>query len=373
MSQSGAGRTRFRPFGVRASNNSYELLNIHHVFGPGLFINGAGGNLIVNCDSHDNYDKNGSQGDGQNGDGFGVHYQRLGRARSFEDAGHGGTRTTATISSGKKSLFSIENSWAANGYADGGTTKPSSGNGNGFKAGSSKTGIRHTLQHSLAWKNKAAGFYANHSSGGNTWYNNTSYNKAPPSTCWPALPVTLTSASSYRALAHMMRNNVGFPDANANMGGVDPIELVGLEDHPADSDSSARTTRASWGRDNPMEACRATDFLKLKAGSQLIDKGTDVGLKFVGASPDLGADEYGAQPGGAGGAPPKSDAGAGSSGSTGSGGATRDGGGGGATSDAGAGGAGAEITSGAGGTAGSAGVEDRREAAATTGPRVGAT
>ena len=62
-----------------ASNNNFELLNIHNGFGPGLFIDtGNGGNLILNCDSHDNYDVNGSQGDGQNGDGFGVHYQTSG-------------------------------------------------------------------------------------------------------------------------------------------------------------------------------------------------------------------------------------------------------------------------------------------------------
>jgi len=62
-----------------ASNNTFEMLNIHHGFGPGLFIDtGTGGNLILNCDSHDNYDKAGSQGDGQNGDGFGVHYQKTG-------------------------------------------------------------------------------------------------------------------------------------------------------------------------------------------------------------------------------------------------------------------------------------------------------
>jgi MYXO-CTERM domain-containing protein len=36
------------------------------------------------------------------------------------------------------------------------------------------------------------------------------------------------------------------------------------------------------------------DYLKLKAGSPLIDKGTDVMLPFVGGAPDLGADEFGA-------------------------------------------------------------------------------
>ena len=35
-------------------------------------------------------------------------------------------------------------------------------------------------------------------------------------------------------------------------------------------------------------------FLRLAAGSKMIDKGTDVGLPFVGTAPDLGAYEYGA-------------------------------------------------------------------------------
>ena len=42
------------------------------------------------------------------------------------------------------------------------------------------------------------------------------------------------------------------------------------------------------------------DFLKLAAGSAMIDKGTDVQLPFVGAAPDLGAYEYGASTGGVG-------------------------------------------------------------------------
>ena len=62
-----------------------------------------------------------------------------------------------------------------NGFANGGTTNPADGNGNGFKMGSSQTGIRHIVQNNVAWKNKASGFYANHSTGGNTWYNNTSF------------------------------------------------------------------------------------------------------------------------------------------------------------------------------------------------------
>jgi hypothetical protein len=50
----------------------------------------------------------------------------------------------------------------------------------------------------------------------------------------------------------------------------------------------------SAGADGPREAdgsMPAIDFLKLREGSQLIDKGTDVGLPYNGTSPDLGAYE----------------------------------------------------------------------------------
>jgi hypothetical protein len=64
----------------------------------------------------------------------------------------------------------------------------------------------------------------------------------------------------------------------------------------------------------------AVDFLKLAAASRMIDKGTNVGLPFVGAAPDLGAYEFGAPTNpGTGGA-------TGGGGSTGAGGATGTGG-----------------------------------------------
>ncbi|HEV8551004.1 MAG TPA: right-handed parallel beta-helix repeat-containing protein, partial [Polyangiaceae bacterium] len=159
------------------SNNVFELLDMHHNSGNGIFINGGnGGNLIVNCDAHDNYDATSSQGDGQNADGFGVHYQKSGpptivrgcRAWWNSDDGYDLINQEVPVT--------IENSWAmGNGYIDSGSKRPADGNGNGFKAGSSKTGVRHVIQNCLAWGNVASGFYANHSSGGNDWFNNTSY------------------------------------------------------------------------------------------------------------------------------------------------------------------------------------------------------
>jgi len=280
------------------SNNTYELLNIHHNFGPGLFISkGTGGNLILNVDSHDNYDKDGSQGDGQNGDGFGVHYQETGPStiirgcRAWLDSDDGYDLISQEVP------VIIENSWAVqNGYANGGSTSPSSGNGNGFKVGSSQKGVRHIVRNNVAWKNKAAGFYANHSSGGNDWYNNTSYKNgsqydmlaSPPGDS--ASTIILTGDK-----VHRMRNNIGYPNKNTNMGGVDTMFNtwdLNITESAADFVSTSDTD--VLGPRQADGSLPNIDYLKLKAGSPLIDKGTDVKLPFVAAAPDLGADEFGA-------------------------------------------------------------------------------
>ncbi len=279
-----------------SSNNTFELLDLHHGFGPGLFIDGGnGGNLILNCDSHDNYDQNGSQGDGQNGDGFGVHYQMSGPStvvrgcRAWNDSDDGYDYISQEVPVITEGNFAMSNG------------RGGDGNGNGFKMGSSKTGIRHIIQNNVAWKNKAAGFYANHSSGGNTWLNNTSYNNGTQYNLL-ASPSGDTSQTIELtgALAHKMRNNVGFPNKNTNMGGVDSAS--NSWDLNIAEASAAFESTSDAGCTGPREMDgrlpSACTFMKLKEGSALIDKGENVGLAFVGAKPDLGAYEFGAPSGG---------------------------------------------------------------------------
>jgi hypothetical protein len=312
-----------------ASNNTFELLDIHHGFGPGLFIDtGNGGNLILNCDSHDNYDKDGSQGDGQNGDGFGVHYQTTGPSTVIR-----GCRAWVNSDDGYDLIsqevpVTVEGSFAIQcGYANGGATSPSSGNGNGFKMGSSQTGIRHIVQNNVAWKNKAAGFYANHSAGGNTWYNNTSYKNGSQynmlASSWDSAGNRTDGVTLTGSKVHVMRNNIGFPDKNVNMNGVDSaFNTWDLNITETSSDFlSTVDTDCTGPRQADGSLPAACEFLKLKAGSPLIDKGKDVGLPFVGSAPDLGAYEYGASNGGAGGPD-----GGGTGGSAGAGGASQTGG-----------------------------------------------
>ena len=170
--------------GGGAHHDIFELLNIHHNFGSGFFIHTTtGGHQIINCDSHDNYDPYSHQGDGENADGFGVHYQEEGDITVFK-----GCRAWWNSDDGWDFISQevpviVENSWAMGaGYINSGTG--TAGNGNGFKIGSSKTGIRHVVKNCVAWGNRASGFYANHSSGGNDWFNNTSYNNGTQYNMW---------------------------------------------------------------------------------------------------------------------------------------------------------------------------------------------
>jgi MYXO-CTERM domain-containing protein len=353
--------------GVAVSNGGnciFELLNMHHNSGNGIFIGkGTGGHLVLNCDAHDNYDATSSQGQGQNADGFGVHYQTAGATTIVR-----GCRAWWNSDDGYDLInqefpVTVENSWAmGNGFAMYGTFNPSSGNGNGFKMGSSATGVRHLVQNNVAWKNKASGFYANHSTGGNTWYNNTSfmngtqYNMLASPAGDPNTTITLTGA-----LAHIMRNNIGYPNKNANMTGVDTMfntwdlnitpaatDFLSISDPSVTGTGVAIESSGALGPRAADGSMPAVDFLKLAAASRMIDKGTNVGLPFLGAAPDLGAYEFGAPT------------------STGSGGNSGTSGGGGST---GAGG----ITGGAGGTLGTGGSTGTAGSSGGTGGTSGGT
>ena len=58
---------------------------------------------------------------------------------------------------------------------------------------------------------------------------------------------------------------------------------------PASNDFLSVTDAGFMGPRGADGSLPAVDFLKLRAASQMIDKGTNVNLPFVGAAPDLGA------------------------------------------------------------------------------------
>jgi hypothetical protein len=166
---------------VNASHGIYEQLNLHHNMGPGLFIKDGGDNLVLNSDSHHNYDPYTSNGAGQSADGFGAHISAGHPGNVFR-----GCRAWANTDDGfdlinAYSPVTIEYSWAwDHGYLPGTRTSLPAGNGNGIKAGgySGKyvaDGVRHVVRFSVAFGNKVNGFYANHHPLALDFTNNTAF------------------------------------------------------------------------------------------------------------------------------------------------------------------------------------------------------
>jgi hypothetical protein len=275
------------------SFNTYEMLNTHHHMGPGMFISSGSNNLVLNVDSHHNYDPYSKSGAGQNADGFGVHIgaNRPGnvlrgcRAWSNTDDGYD------TINAA--SVVTIENSWAwLHGYYPGTTQSIPAGNGNGFKVGGFGGGYaanapQHIARNNVAFNNKASGFYANHHPVASYFYNNTSVNNHPD---FNMLGVDSAGAAINLGI---LRNNLAYLGTLvSNVAGADlaynswqlPVSVTNA-DFQSVSTTGWDAPRLPDGSLPPMPAYH------LASGSDLVDKGIDVGIGYTGTAPDLGAFE----------------------------------------------------------------------------------
>jgi hypothetical protein len=289
----------------------FENLDLHHNMGPGFFIISGGADTVLNCDSHHNYDAysydSGRLTPGENADGFGFHSRNLADSgtlfrgcRAWWNADDGWDFINASTAA------TVEDSWAwLNGYKAG--TTDAAGNGNGFKMGgfglpvTLPTGVtrgnlpRHTVRRCLGFLNRAAGFYQNHHPISNFFYNNTAYGNR--SAQFNLLGYGLSNADD-KASMGLLRNNIaasGTALSNATSGsGVDARNNSWNGGVTADANDfiSIDTLGVSGPRQSSGQL-PVLNYLKLKPGSDLIDKGLDVGLPYAGSAPDLGAFETG--------------------------------------------------------------------------------
>jgi hypothetical protein len=279
---------------VNGSYNTFERLNLHHNMGPGLFLLSGSYNLFLNSDSHDNYDPNSSSGAGTNADGFGMHMRTDGaypgnvirgcRAWNNSDDGYDILHAETSVT--------IENSWSwHNGYIPG--TETSAGDGNGFKAGGyggayDANAPIHIVRNNVAFNNKAAGFYANHHPAASQFYNNTAINNHSD---FNMLGVDSKGKAVGRG---WLRNNIAYLGTlTTNMTGTDAAYNTWNLPVTVSNADFQSVTLTGW------DAARQADgslpvlpHYHLASGSDLIDVGTNVGLPYNGAAPDLGAFEY---------------------------------------------------------------------------------
>jgi hypothetical protein len=283
------------------SHNIFERLNSHHHGGTGMFIaNGTGGHLVLNCDSHDNYDPNSNKGAGQNADGFGCHYQTSGDTTIFRGCRAWWNSDDGFDCINQSVAVRIENCWISlSGYVPGTMTPAASGNGNGFKVGGFDMPPtkypavipRHVVRNCVAFHCKAAGFYQNHQLGPSYFYNNTSYNNRGGN--FNMLGYDLATGAGVGM--GIYRNNVAFTGtATSNASGADASfnswDISGLT--VAASDFLSIDTAGMYGPRKADGSLPDVKFMHLSATSKLIDIGTNVGLPYTGKVPDLGAYEY---------------------------------------------------------------------------------
>jgi len=272
---------------IRGDGNVLELLNVHHNEAPGIFITSGANNLILNCDSHHNYDV---LENGGSGDGFGCHSTGTGNVirgcRGYDNSDDGYDFINAP------GVCTVENSWAfRNGYIP--DTSSAAGNGSGFKAGGfgldssnfPATIPRHVVRRCVAWGNRSQGFYANHHPGAIDWLNNTAFDNGSRN---------YDMLDDVGSGTHLLRNNIAY----AGGGGLSNSTSDDEQNNSwnggitlSDADFISTSDEGTEGPRKPDGSLPDVDFLHLAPGSDLIDAGADVGLPFLGAAPDLGAFE----------------------------------------------------------------------------------
>ncbi|MES2697324.1 MAG: right-handed parallel beta-helix repeat-containing protein [Verrucomicrobiota bacterium] len=306
------GHTQSICFDNQGSHNVYERLSMHDGMAIGVWIGNGAHNLVLNCDAYRNHDPVSGNKRGGNVDGFGYHGPKGSVGNVFR-----GCRAWFNSDDGFDFINSaeaatVENCWAFyNGYAP---DFASLADGNGFKAGGhAGTPVerlpqpipRHLVRRSLAVKNKANGFYANHHIGGVDFVHNTALRNRVNFNLLGRADDNKTDVPGY---GHRLKNNLGLEggrevaelnaekcevagnyfDAAGKVGGA--ARVVTAKDFLSVDEAELVKPRQSNG-DLPD-----VPFLRPAPGSVAIDRGVILDgsgeAPFAGKAPDMGAYEF---------------------------------------------------------------------------------
>lgn len=309
---------------------TFELLDVYGNGDTGIQMKGAGGhNLILNCDSHDNFDYQlggtSSADFGGNADGFadkqytgaGNTYRGCRAWRNSDDGWDFYQRVTAggrtviedciCFLNGPQEYdmrdhprYDKDKAWFDQFKTprrivdDDGESATVSlehyrnwGNGNGFKLGGGRTVHDVKLVKCLAVDNTVKGFDQNNNMGEMIIYNGTSF-----------------------------RNGCNYGFHNGEGGSLTLRNCVTLSSWSDDVLACGQVSDVNNSWNTPGVTCRASDFqsldtlrliaprqadgslplsafMHLKEGSSMVDAGVNAGLPFAGEAPDLGCYELG--------------------------------------------------------------------------------
>lgn len=233
----------------------------------------------INCDSYDNFDRITAGYSGGQADGFVACFASAKSYTYFR-----GCRSWYNSDDGfdcweNEGIVVFDNCWTFNnGRGD--------GDGGGFKLGRTvKQPLdvpQRILTNCAAIKNRFIGFNQNNGNVKMTLYNNIAYDNDDIG----------YDLSQYENVM-TVRNNISYK--NGKMG---DFSKSAIHDHNSwDSSPSVTITDADFvsvdstgisGARQSNGSLPVIDFLRLAAGSDLINSGINVGLPFLGIAPDLG-------------------------------------------------------------------------------------
>ena len=265
------------------SGNVLQRLETDHNGGSGVLVDAAVSNtLIVDCDSHHNYDSLTTAGAGTNADGFHIspsgpgNVCRTCRAWNNSDDGFDVFNGTAAVTFDQ--CWSVHNGRIPD-------TETIAGDGGGFNFGNG-IGLTHRATQCLAISN-LYGMNKNSNTGAMTLYNNNVYN---------------SYYANYRFRedggtgASVLRNNIGYHELND----ISYFHANVIHDHNSwdtvpvsDADFASLNVSLLTGPRQAGGGLPVTSFMQLVSGSDLVNAGVNVGLPYVGTDPDIGAFESG--------------------------------------------------------------------------------
>jgi len=245
-------------------------------------------NLLLNCDSYDNYDPY-SDPPGGNADGFSISFLSPKDSNTIKGCRAWGNSDDGFDFWRNEGIVLVDSCWAFSNGLD-------HGDGNGFKLGrtdnTTDETYRRYVMNCIAANNRSG-------TGGNGFdqnlgivlmkvYNNIAYNNS-----WEGF---LFSSGN---VPHIIRNNLSYCNGDGDWYNDSMTNII--HDHNSwNASPSITITDADFISIDTMQLYKTRkgdgalpdiDFLKLAPGSDLIDAGLDVGLPYSGIAPDLGAFE----------------------------------------------------------------------------------
>ncbi|MDR7208747.1 right-handed parallel beta-helix repeat-containing protein [Flavobacterium piscis] len=269
---------------VKGSNNIIEFMTFSECADSGLQLdNGAANNTILNCDSYFNADSTLENADGfacKLNAGTGNKFIGCRAWQNLDDGWDGYLRGADNIST------TYQNCWAIkNGYLKNGTKGV--GDGNGFKTGGSDDKLlKHNAKYTncIAAGNVADGFDHNSNRGEVTLFNCSAYENGRNYSFSTTNPLTKLIIKNSNVLGAYGTTFADITDVTNNSW-QNGITVT------ADDFASIDYTQLLGARKADGSLPDVT-FFQLKADSDMINKGIDVGLPFKGTLPDLGAFEF---------------------------------------------------------------------------------